>query len=100
MRCCSPKGAKDLEISLAFRQIIVAMMKERGLGLSVLRREREMKQFKVCLATIALMLVCSAAAPALASISVSSYQTAALTNAYAPLDQSAYFDKQTLASVS
>src|SRR5438876_3559599 len=52
-----------------------------------------------CLLVISLGIL-GAIASARASITVTSYQTIALTNAYAPLDQSAYFDRKVLTNVS
>ena len=52
-----------------------------------------------CLLVISLGIL-GAIASARASITVTSYQTIALTNAYAPLDQSAYFDRQALTNTS
>src|SRR4051794_38611416 len=50
-------------------------------------------------AAIALLL-CVVAGPAMAGLTVTSYQTVALTNAFAPLSQDQYFSQQTLANVS
>src|SRR5438045_2125543 len=59
-----------------------------------------MRQFKAAFATVALMLGCAAGSPAVARITVTSYTTAAGTNAYAPLSQDQYFDQKTLTNVS
>jgi hypothetical protein len=46
------------------------------------------------------VLLTGALSPALAGITVTSYQTVALTNAFAPLSQSQYFAQETLVNVS
>src|SRR5437867_11105752 len=56
----------------------------------------QMKRFRVY---FAFAVICSASL-AVGGVTVSSFQTVALTNAYAPLDQSAYFDKQTITNIS
>ena len=47
-----------------------------------------------------LLVVAALASPTLAGITVTSYQTVALTNAYAPLSQAQYFERQALTNVS
>jgi hypothetical protein len=49
---------------------------------------------------LVILFVSALASPALAGITVTSYQTLALTNAFAPLSQTEYFAQQTLANVS
>ena len=46
------------------------------------------------------LILCTAAAPALGGITVTSYTTTAETNAYAPVSKAQYFDQQTLTNVS
>jgi hypothetical protein len=50
--------------------------------------------------TFAALALCCVAAPARAGINVASYQTVALTNAYAPLSQAQYFDRQARVNIS
>jgi hypothetical protein len=52
------------------------------------------------LITLAGLLVATLAAPLTAGITVTSYQTVALTNAWAPLSQDQYFERQALTNVS
>src|SRR5689334_9330281 len=47
-----------------------------------------------------LVILAARVSPAFAGLVVTSYQTVALTNAYAPLSQDQYFAQQTLANVS
>ena len=46
------------------------------------------------------LIVCALASPALAGITVTSYQTVALSNGFAPTSQTKYFAQETLTDVS
>jgi hypothetical protein len=52
------------------------------------------------LGVVSLMLMLGVAAPAMATLTVTSFDTQAQTNAYAPLDRSAYFDTNDQPNIS